>query len=270
MVLNSVITNIEQSHSGIWENKNLTKVSYTENGHNLIQESEEHSFWFSHRLESLKLLFEKYPTKTLFDIGGGNGEVSIFLQNNDINCTLIEPGIEGAMNAHKKGVNSVIHASFMELDIKDNSIHAIGLFDVLEHIEKDQEFLNKVYRNLEPNGKLYLTVPALPFLFSEFDKEVGHFRRYTLSELSRKFEKSGFKINYKTYLFSLLPLPILIVRIFYSLIKRPEKRRKFGHLNKTSILGFCLNKALKLEHYFIQRGYKIPIGSSCLVVAEKI
>ena len=53
--------------------------------------------------------------------------------------------------------------------------------NVLEHIENDLETLVKLRSALSENGKLLIYVPAQPVLFSNFDYQVGHFRRYKKS-----------------------------------------------------------------------------------------
>jgi len=56
---------------------------------------------------------------------------------------------------------------------------AILYIDVLEHIEDDAAELRRAAERLRPNGALIVLSPAYESLFSEFDRAVGHFRRYT-------------------------------------------------------------------------------------------
>jgi SAM-dependent methyltransferase len=51
--------------------------------------------------------------------------------------------------------------------------------DVLEHIEDDRMELERVARRLKPGGRVVVLAPAHPFLYSPFDRAIGHFRRYT-------------------------------------------------------------------------------------------
>ncbi|TVP45615.1 MAG: class I SAM-dependent methyltransferase [Gemmatimonadales bacterium] len=55
--------------------------------------------------------------------------------------------------------------------------------DVLEHIEEDQEELRRASGLLAPGGHLVVLAPAHSFLFTEFDRAIGHFRRYGRSDL---------------------------------------------------------------------------------------
>ena len=70
--------------------------------------------------------------------------------------------------------------------------------DVLEHIKHPKKELKNVFSSLNKGGKLILTVPAYQHLFSQFDKDVGHFRRYTIKKFLN--EMNGIKYsNIKNY-----------------------------------------------------------------------
>ncbi len=71
--------------------------------------------------------------------------------------------------------------------------------NVLEHIENDLGALRQIRNHLEIEGKLAIYVPALPILFSDLDRRVGHFRRYRKRELISKVENAGFRIDYCHY-----------------------------------------------------------------------
>jgi SAM-dependent methyltransferase len=55
--------------------------------------------------------------------------------------------------------------------------------DVLEHIEDDHGELRAAASRLAPGGKIIVLSPAHPKLFTEFDRAIGHFRRYTRASL---------------------------------------------------------------------------------------
>ena len=55
--------------------------------------------------------------------------------------------------------------------------------DVLEHIEDDRAEAAKAAGLLAPGGRVVVLAPAHQFLYSPFDRAIGHFRRYNLAGL---------------------------------------------------------------------------------------
>lgn len=60
----------------------------------------------------------------------------------------------------------------------ERKFDAIIYIDVIEHIENDSLELKKASNFLKPGGHLIVLVPAHNYLFSPFDKSIGHYRRY--------------------------------------------------------------------------------------------
>jgi SAM-dependent methyltransferase len=60
---------------------------------------------------------------------------------------------------------------------------AILYIDVLEHIEDDAGEVRNAVRRLRPGGRLIILAPAHQYLYSAFDKAIGHYRRYNLARL---------------------------------------------------------------------------------------
>ena len=60
---------------------------------------------------------------------------------------------------------------------------SILYIDVLEHIENDRRELEIASRYLRPSGALAVLCPAHNFLFTEFDRAIGHHRRYNRQTL---------------------------------------------------------------------------------------
>ena len=48
----------------------------------------------------------------------------------------------------------------------------------MEHIEDSKGEFKRIQNHLKPGGHLIILVPAYQRLYSEFDKAIGHFRRY--------------------------------------------------------------------------------------------
>jgi SAM-dependent methyltransferase len=64
---------------------------------------------------------------------------------------------------------------------------AILYIDVLEHIDQDREELARASEHLAPGGAIVVLSPAFNVLFSELDRALGHYRRYTRQSLAAVF-----------------------------------------------------------------------------------
>jgi SAM-dependent methyltransferase len=148
--------------------------------------------------------------------------------------------------------------------------HLIGLFDVLEHLEDDRAALRDLYRLLAPGGRLILTVPAHPALWSYFDEESGHRRRYRAEELREKLAAAGYAVEYLTpYMAVLLPLLWLGRRLAGRLGGASSRERAARDLRVTPGANGVLYGLLGLEAGRLARLRELPFGASFLVVAAK-
>lgn len=69
------------------------------------------------------------------------------------------------------------------------------MVNVLEHIDDDNGTLVELHRRLDTDGTLLIWVPAFPLLFSDFDRRLGHFRRYRRKGLIDLVQGAGFRID---------------------------------------------------------------------------
>lgn len=81
------------------------------------------------------------------------------------------------------------------LDTVEQKVDFVYTSNVLEHIEDDVSALQSIKKIIKPGGRLAIYVPALPILFSDLDRKVGHFRRYRRKELISKVGGAGFKVE---------------------------------------------------------------------------
>lgn len=79
------------------------------------------------------------------------------------------------------------------------SYDTIVSLDVIEHIADDRSVLREFARLLRPDGRLVLTVPALPALFGQRDVNLGHYRRYTRPMLRERLGEAGFVVETIAY-----------------------------------------------------------------------
>ena len=259
--------------NGIWFSKSQSEVSYPEEGNELCSTIEDNSYWFQHRNNCISEVVRSFPPSgAVFDIGGGNGFVSMALQAMGLDVVLVEPGIIGARNAKARGVDSVICSTLENAGFHKNSLPSIGLFDVIEHIDEDEIFLHTIRNFMVGKGKVYITVPAYNFLWSSEDDVAGHYRRYTKSDLKHKLAMAGFTTIYSSYFFSFFVIPIFLLRTLPSRLMLRKavilEQVKKEHSLPPGMIGALLNRVFQKEISLIRRQKSVPFGGSCLVVAE--
>lgn len=143
------------------------------------------------------------------------------------------------------------------------SPNIVSCMDVLEHIEKDGEYLKKAVTSMQKNSVFIASVPACPSFYSEWDRKLGHFRRYTPSSFRSLLENSGLKVETLTYMWSFLS-PMGPIRRLRK--KRYESNMEFeavpSWINET-LIGMS-----KME-YGLSKVIPLPIGTSLIAIAVK-
>ncbi len=279
MTINQFITFISSSNifsfqNGVWYASNSSMISYPNEGNDYCFELEENSFWFLHRNNCLVSVIKKYsPHNLFFDIGGGNGFVSKAIDNAQIPVVLVEPGKLGVLNAQKRDLKNIVCGTLNDLKGLTGQVNAIGAFDVIEHIQDDYKFVNEIHDLLTKEGTFFVTVPAFQFLWSNEDKDAGHFRRYNQKNIIKLLKENGFNIEYSTYIFSFLIIPLFIIRTLsskFGLKKKSKTQTQKEHNQNKGFISMLLALIWRWELRRINMLKSIPFGTSCLIVARKI
>lgn len=249
-------------------------ISYPADGNAGCAEVEGDSFWFRHRNDCILAAMNRFPPELpVFDIGGGNGFVAQHLQGHGTPCVLVEPGASGIALARERGVELLVETTLQDAHFSAGCMPAAGAFDVVEHQEDDVGFLGDIREALSPGGRLYMTVPAYSWIWSQADVDAGHFRRYTLPTLRNTLATAGFSVEFATYFFSFLPLPIWWFRTlpYRRQMHRggpPTTDKIDPHTADQRSPGNLVDRLLKWELRRLSKGKGIPVGSSCMVVAR--
>lgn len=272
MRIEDISTELRLDSDGIYVAGGASDVSYAPHGHEDCYGVEDRSFWFRHRNRCICSVVKNnpYPAGALLDIGGGNGYVAQALASEGHEVVLLEPGSTGAKNAKlRRGLQHVVCATIEDAGFRPQSFSALGMFDVIEHINHDRAFLGQVSGLLKPGGRLYLTVPCHQWLWSQADVHTGHFRRHTRNSLESLLD-AAFRIDYLGFYFRPLVLPQYLLRAL---------PYKLG-LNRNSLLSTesehgagrgmafdIIDTLLRSEFRRIAAGKSIGFGASALVAA---
>ncbi len=142
------------------------------------------------------------------------------------------------------------------------------LFDVLEHIEAAGSFLESAAWHLKPGGIMLLNVPALSSLYSQYDKLVGHVRRYDKVSVRHLFQQHGidFKLMELRYWgLSLVPI-VWLRKMMLRKIQRPDAAVAIGFHPPAQWINRALGTLMSAETSLLSHP---PFGSSLMVAARK-
>lgn len=255
-----------------------SNISYPNEGNVLSYNLEENGAWFKQRNDLILTLIKKFPFFDDFlDIGGGNGFQALNIKNNGTKgkVLLCEPGYNGCLTAKKRKVEFVYNGLFQDFPFQVYNVGGVGLFDVLEHIENDTQFLNELYNLLPIGAKVYLTVPAMKLLWAEIDSPSGHFRRYNKKELERLTSNVPFKLLDYGYYFNFYVLPMFLLRVLpYRLGIRKGwdkilKEEEGNHKNNKGFISKILENMHQRSIKLLLKGRKQIVGTSMYIVLEK-
>ena len=271
--LAAIAPGLRRDADGLWRALGRSAIDYPDEANAFCFAVEEHSFWFEYRNRFIIETVRRFPPGgRIADIGAGNGFVSLGLERAGFSTLVVEPGQAGAKNARTRGLEPVVCATLSDAGFVPGALDAVGLFDVVEHIAEDRDFLRTTRSLVKPGGRLYVTVPAFPALWSSEDELVGHHRRYTIATLRTVLDAAGFRIEYATYLFAPLTVPLFLLRTLPSRLGRRttlDPARTAAELKPPSGLAVrAITALLDREVARVKNGLTIPLGTSCLAVAR--
>jgi SAM-dependent methyltransferase len=128
-------------------------------------------------------LISRHCGPTVMEVGAGLGEfASQFTGLQRHVVTDVDPGCVADMGRRFAGRPEVETRQFdLQHPVADLGppVSTVVAINVLEHLEDDVGALRALTRFVEPGGRIVLWVPGYMQLYGDFDRRVGHVRRYT-------------------------------------------------------------------------------------------
>ena len=236
------------------------------------------SHYIGHELESMHFatnyrdwildVFRPFFGKRIVEVGAGSGSVSeMLLGTNPEWLVAIEPSnnmypllAQRMKNLGPEHSGYAYHGTLLEtLESirKTGTPDTVVYVNVLEHVEDDERELQAIHSLLQPGGHALIFVPAHTWLMGSMDRELGHYRRYTMAELADKCRAAGFTIRLSSYFDMLGVAPWWIT---YCLLRSKSMDPSLVRLYDRYAVGLSR---------FLDRILQPPLGKNVILVAEK-
>lgn len=233
-----------------------------------MNELEAKHWWFVARRQVIAALIDRNlgrrPSALILEAGcGSGGNLQMLGQFGKVDAFEYDGPAREQAKA-KSGLDIRFGALPQDLPFDDRRYDLIGLFDVLEHVEADTASLAALAGRLGEGGKILVTVPAFPALWSKHDERHHHFRRYTRASLAKVAAEAGLRVSYSSYFnFFLFPVAVAaraIKRLTGSDV--PDDTLPQPMVNRT------LSRIFGMERHLVGK-LRLPVGLSLAAVLEK-
>lgn len=243
-------------------------------------------------LEALRDAMKRCGGNTFLDVGCGSGAMSKVM----LDSGLTGIGIDFSDSALKIATNNLsnyIDAGKYQayagdvFDLPDDfaKVDIVLSYMVMEHVEDDKGFLNKLSQFLSPTGHLIVAVPGRMDHWSIEDETVGHFRRYERNDLARLLKEVGFD-NSTVWSIS-VPVSNILFKIGTALLRRSSEVAKINLSKKEqtqtsgiqdipwkttfpAVVRLILNRRVLYPLFIIQRlFYGTGLGLTIMGIARK-
>lgn len=234
--------------------------------------AEEAADWLkTGRANLLRHLVERYRPREgrleVLELGAGVGQnVPVLSHFGVVDASEVNPLGQDAIRA--QGVVRELLTDPIPFSL-DRTYDVICALDVVEHLEDDRDALRWTAEHLRPGGIFVATVPAYQWLFSEHDRALRHYRRYTRESFCRALPPSLEVVTAAYFNHLLFPVAVTaraawsLKRLLVSGGESKQRSPRSGPL--ASLLGSALSAELSL----IRAGYQPPWGLSVYCVARR-
>jgi SAM-dependent methyltransferase len=161
----------------------------------------------------------------------------------------------------------VLRTALDRVELPDGCAAAVTLMDVLEHVDDDAGVLREMSRLVRPGGLVVVTVPAMRWLWSDWDVALHHRRRYHRADLRRAIAATDLDALHCAY-FNTAALPAIgLVRAWRKLRPPRPGRERAEDRVPNRLLNWLLYHAMVAPARW--GWFRPPAGVSLLAVLRK-
>lgn len=173
----------------------------------ILGEQVNNHWYYRSKLAAIRAYTKGVSKRSLLDVGAGSGFFSraLLADKDTVRAVCIDPSYPEEADDISHGKPILFRRSAL-----DPNADLVLLIDVLEHVESDVELLRH-YANPALDGTHFLlSVPAFSLLWSDHDRFLGHYRRYTCRELCAVARAANLSVIRHSYYFGfVLPLAVM-------------------------------------------------------------
>lgn len=170
----------------------------------ILGESAGSHWYYASKARALLQFLKGLRVKTVLDVGAGSGVFARKLLDAGVcqRAVCVDPAYAAERTERHNGHE--IRFLREAADIPGAPAELILMMDVLEHVDDDVGLLRQTTRNLRPQDRVAISVPAFQFLWSGHDVFLEHRRRYTRRQLEAVVREAGLEPLRSGYFFGLL------------------------------------------------------------------
>jgi SAM-dependent methyltransferase len=227
-------------------------------------------WWFVARRRILRNVLTRFaPAGALriLEAGCGTGGNLAMLASLG-QVTAFEPNAEARALASATGVATVTDGYLPGPLSLSGPFDMVCAFDVIEHLDSDEESCRALRERIAPGGVGVFTVPAFSWMWSQHDVIMHHKRRYTRTTFNDMLRRAGFEVVYTSYFNTLLFPAVAAARGLQKLLRIPSKGGDTASLPPRPI-NAVLARIFGAESLVLPAG-KFPVGVSIISVVRPI
>jgi SAM-dependent methyltransferase len=239
-----------------------------------MAEVEDAHWWFASRRALVDRMLDRLglsPDASILEPGCGTGGNFPMLARRG-KVFAIDADESAIGFAQARGLAHVARGSLPDqIPFGDQPFDLVLMTDVLEHLDDQAGALRALRRRLRPAGWLLLTVPAMPWLWSDHDVTHHHRRRYVASELSSLLTAAEFEVTYLSY-YNFLLFPIIAGARILQRLRQPDRVGANGRHDLAMpphAINSILQSIFSSERYLVGRA-RIPFGVSLIALARAL
>lgn len=223
-----------------------------------ITEMEDRHWWFREKRHMLADELKRLgPPGRALDIGAAGGGNTRVLREHGWDVVATDYDENAVEIARSRGLDA-IHADARDLPLPASSFDLVVAFEILEHIQEDDQAAAELFRVLRPGGAALISVPSGMDLWSAHDVAVSHVRRYDRASLRKVIEDAGFVVD-ELWSWNVLLRPVVALR---------RRSARGNELNEHTpwLVNHALSAIVTAERYLPTRSRR---GVSLILKAHK-